>query len=139
MTDFELRAGTDQDLPLVYSATAKSLRSSPLYRDITRDQYSEVMNGLVTRMTAQPWELTIAHPTGFPREVAGFVMARHGEKHAIGFVYVKEPYRRQGVGRALLDAATGGETDFLAVLAQPKVLGWCRDAGLRPQLSPYYL
>lgn len=139
MNDFEPLPGTDQDLPIVYSSAARSLRSSPLYRDLPNDQWTEVINALITRMTTAPWQLTIAHPTGYPNEVAGFVMARHGSKPAIGFVYVKEPYRRQGVGRALLESATRGETEFLAILAQPKVLGWCRDAGLRPQLSPYYL
>ena len=39
----------------------------------------------------------------------------------------------------LLEAVTQGRPDFLAVLAQPMVLGWCRDRGMRPQLSPYYL
>jgi hypothetical protein len=39
----------------------------------------------------------------------------------------------------LLESVTQGRPDFLVVLAQPKVLGWCRDKGLRPQLSPYYL
>jgi hypothetical protein len=47
--------------------------------------------------------------------------------------------RGQGVGRMLLESVTNGRPDFLAVLAQPKVLGWCRDRGLKPQLSPYYL
>jgi GNAT superfamily N-acetyltransferase len=138
VSDFELRPGTNQDLALVYSATAKSLRSSPLYRDIPADQWTEVVNGLVGRMTRDPWQLTIAYPIGFETEVAGFVLGRP-DKPAIGSVYVKSAYRRQGVARMLLESVTQGRPDFLAVLAQPRVLGWCRDRGMRPQLSPYYL
>jgi predicted component of type VI protein secretion system len=74
MNDFELRPGTGQDLPIVFSATAKSLRSSPLYRDLAADQWRDIVNGLVTRMTSAPWHLTIAHPTGYPSEVAGFLL-----------------------------------------------------------------
>jgi GNAT superfamily N-acetyltransferase len=138
VSDFELRPGTDQDLPIVYSATAKSLRSSPLYRDLPPDQWTQIVNGLIARMTTAPWQLTIATPTGFPSEVAGFVLGRP-DKPAIGSVYVKSAYRRQGVARMLLESVTSGRPDFLAVLAQPRVLGWCRDEGLKPQLSPYYL
>ena len=145
MGEFQLRTGSDEDLAIVHSAAAKSLRSSPLYRDVPPDQYTEVMNGLVTRMTAAPWQLTIAHPTGYPSEVAGFVLHRTGHTHrgqpipVVGFLYTKEPYRRQGVARQLLQHATNGCPDFLAVLAQPRVLSMCRDRGLKPQLSPYLL
>jgi ribosomal protein S18 acetylase RimI-like enzyme len=141
VTDFELRPGTAEDLPLVYSATAKSLRSSPYYRDIPADQWTEIVNGLVRRMTVTPWQLTVATPTGFPNEVAGFVLHRQTEqgKPVIGVAYVKSAYRLRGLGRHLLDHATQGRPDFLAVLAQPKVLGWCRDKAPRPQLSPLYL
>jgi hypothetical protein len=123
MSDFELRPGTDQDLPLVYSATARSLRSSLLYRDLPPDQWRDIVNGLIARMTTSPWQLTIACPTGFETEVAGFVLGKNAEKPVIGFLYVKETYRRKGVARVLLESVTGGAPDFLAVLAQPKVLG----------------
>lgn len=141
MTDFELRPGTDQDHALVYSATAKSLRSSPLYSDLPPDQYTQVMNGIVLRMLQAPWELTIAHPTGFPTEIAGFVLHRQTEqrKPGLGYVYVKSAYRRRGLGRQLLDHATQGQTDLIAVLGQPKIMGVCRDKGYRVQLSPYFL
>jgi hypothetical protein len=139
LSDFELRPGTDQDLPLVYSATAKSLRSSPYYRDLPPDQWTEIVNGLIGRMTQDPWQLTIVYPIGFPTEVAGFVLGRKAEKPVIGLVYVKEAYRRKGVSRLLLESVTGGAPDFLAVLAQPRVLGMMRGKGLRPQLSPYFL
>jgi protein required for attachment to host cells len=43
------------------------------------------------------------------------------------------------VARHLLESVTNGRPDFLAVLAQPRVLGMLRDEGLRPQLSPSYL
>jgi GNAT superfamily N-acetyltransferase len=138
VSDFTVRPGTAKDFPLVYSATAKSLRLSPLYRDLSPDQWREIVHGLIVRMTTSHWKLTIATPTGFPTEVVGFVLGRP-DKPAVGFPYTKEPYRRQGVARRLLEAVTQGRPDFLAVLAQPKVLGWCRDRGLKPQQSPYYL
>jgi GNAT superfamily N-acetyltransferase len=139
VSDFELRPGTNQDLALVYSATAKSLRSSPLYRDLPPDQWREIVNGLIGRMTVEPWQLTVAYPTGFPTEVAGFVLGKRAEKPVIGFAYVKEAYRQKGVARMLLESVTNGRPDFLTVLAQPRVLGWCRDRGMRVQLSPYLL
>jgi hypothetical protein len=37
-TDFTLRPGTTTDHPLIYSSTAKSLRSSPYYADVPPDR-----------------------------------------------------------------------------------------------------
>jgi GNAT superfamily N-acetyltransferase len=141
MSEFELRAGTGADHPLIYSATAKSLRSSPLYRDLPPDQYTQGMNGIVSRMLLEPWSQTIAYPQGYPDEIAGFVLHRQTEqgKPVIGVVYVKSAYRLRGLGRQLLEHATHGQADFLAVLAQPRTLSWCRDRGLNPQLSPLFL
>ncbi len=141
MTDFELRPATEADHRFIYSATAKSLRSSPLYADLPPDQYTQVMNGVVSRMLQPPWTQTIAHPTGYPDEIAGFVLHRQTEqgKPVIGVTYVKEPYRRQGLGRQLLEHATHHAHDFLVVLAQPRVLNMCRNHELKPQLSPFYL
>lgn len=141
MSDFTLRQATDKDLPVVYRSAARSLRSSPLYRDLPDDQWTEIINGLITRMTTAPWQLTIAHPTGYPDEIAGFALHRqtHHGKPVIGVLYVKTAYRCMGIGRQLLNHVTNGRTDFLVVLAQPKVLGMCRDRGYLPQLSPYFL
>jgi hypothetical protein len=138
VSDFELRPGIEQDHALFYRSTTRSLWPPPYYRDLPGDLGPEISNGIVARMIQTPWELTIANPTGFPTEVAGFVLHRQTDsKPAIGFLYFKEVYRRQRVARMLLEHATNGRPEFLAVLAQPQVLGWCRDRGLRPQLSPF--
>ncbi len=141
MSDFDLRPGTEADHRLIFSATAKSLRSSPLYADLPPDQYTQVMNGVVGRMLVEPWEVAVAHPTGYPDEIAGFVLHRQTEqgKPVIGVTYVKSAYRRMGIGRQLLEHATKNNPDFVVVLAQPRMLNVARDHGLRPQLSPFYL
>ncbi len=117
-----------------------SLRSRPLYADLSQDQYTQVLNGIVTKMHSSPWSQTIAHPQGYPDEIAGFVLHRHSDqgKPVIGYLFVKAPCRRQGVARILLEHGAA-KTDFLAVQAQPRVLTMARDRGLKPQLSPYLL
>jgi GNAT superfamily N-acetyltransferase len=50
--------------------------------------------------------------------------------------YVKSAYRRMGIGRQLLNHATNGSSEFVAVLAQSTALRTCRDRGLLATLSP---
>lgn len=143
MSAFQLRPGTEADHPFIYSATTRSLWTSPYYRDVPA--WPEVAKGVVARMLLAPWSVTIAYPKDLPDEIAGFVLHRAGQTHdhrpipVIGVVYVKNVYRLLGVGRQLLEHATNREPDFLTVLATPKTLGMCRDRGLKPQLSPYFL
>ena len=146
MNDFELRPATAEDHAFIQASTARSLRSSLYCTDLPDDVYTQVVNGYLQRMLASPWACTIAHPTGYPHELAGFVLhaQSQGSEHnpprpVVGFLYVAHPYRRQGVATMLLRHATSGQHDFLAVLATPKALGWARDRGLKPQLSPWWL
>ena|SRR5450432_1805784 len=122
MSDFEIRTGTAKDHALIYRSATRSLWPTPYFRDVPGDQWAEIAKGIVTRMLQAPWKLTIATPNGFPTEVAGFVTHRQTTTHkgqvvpVVGFLYVKEPYRRQGVARSLLESVTRGRPDFLAVL-----------------------
>jgi len=131
--DFQFRPATSQDHPLIYSATAKSLRSSPYYTDLPGPQYTQLVNHVVGNMLARPWQQTIAHPQDYPQEIAGFIL--HSSQ-ALGFCYVKEGYRERGLGRQLLEHATASK-EIVAVLAQPKVIAKLRDKGYRVRLSPY--
>ncbi len=140
--DFIIRKATDQDAPFIFSSVAKSWRSSPYAIDLDDDTYKVVINQIVTTWFTSPkWTITVAHPEGFPDEIAGYITHAQTQKGkpVLGFLYVKTAYRRMGIGRQLLEHVLQGKTEFVAVLAHPRVLGMCRDRGLRPQLSPYFL
>jgi GNAT superfamily N-acetyltransferase len=132
---------------LVYSATAKSLRSNPLHGDLTDAQYTPLINGIVGRMLVEPWQLTIAHPCEVEEEVAGFVLWRaiRGGIPCIGYLYVKADYRRRGVGGMLGDyvlAQTAPDPVLRSVLTAPRkgqVGKWLQRKAMRVQLSPYLL
>ena len=133
MSDFAIRLGTPDDHPLVYSATAHALRFSPFYVDLGQREYTEAINAVLSRLL-RSWTLYVAVVEAVQDEIAGFVLCQPGK--ALATLYVKKVYRRRGVARTLLDAAS--LRDFLAVFYRPHPFKLAMAKGYHPRLSPYY-
>jgi GNAT superfamily N-acetyltransferase len=133
MSDFEVRIGASADYPLVYGATAATLRGASWYADLDENAYQSAMRTVLARALAS-WTLLVAIVAAVPDEIAGFLLCRPGV--AAVSLYVKRPYRRRGVARMLLDA--GRLKDFVAVLGSPRAFKLAREKGYTVALSPYF-
>lgn len=133
MSDFAVRLGVPTDFPLVYSSTAHALRFSPLYVDLGQREYTDAINAILSRLLAS-WTLYVAVVDAVPDEIAGYVLCQPG--NACASVYVKQPYRRRGCARMLMEAAS--LRDFVSVFYRPQPFKLAMAKGYRPRLSPYY-
>lgn len=134
MSDFAVRQGVKEDEALVYNATARALRFSPLYVDLTQDQYTAAINAIVSRMLMS-WTLYVAVFVNVPDEIAGFLLCQPGK--ALGSIFVKRDYRQRGVARMLMEAAS--LRDFVSVFYRPQPFKLAHAKGYRPRLSPYFV
>ena len=133
MSDFAIRQGVESDHALVYNATARALRFSPLYVDLTQEQYTAQINAIVSRMLAS-WTLYVAVFVNVPDEIAGFLLCLPGK--ALGSIFVKQSYRQRGVARTLMEAASLRE--FVSVFYRPQPFKLAQTKGYLPRLSPYF-
>jgi GNAT superfamily N-acetyltransferase len=137
---FQIRRGTPADHTFVYSATARTLRSSPYYAGLPHDTYGVVIDEALRSRLAHPdWLLWIAFPTDRPTEVGGFILSNG---LAVASIYVRSEFRRRGVGRMLLDAAGVAARPgdrVRAVLGSAKAFWLARQKGLAVQFSPYFI
>lgn len=133
MSDFAVRLGVPSDFAFVYSSTARALRFSPLYVDLGQHEYTEAINAVLSKLLAS-WTLYVAVVEAVPDEIAGYVLCQPGK--ALATIYCKQPYRRRGVAKTLLEAAS--LRDFVAVFYRPHPFKLAMAKGYRPRLSPYY-
>lgn len=99
---------TADELKFVFDAWSNSFRKSPwagcipnhLYDQVSRETARTILDrGAVVLVAVTP----IDGQEG--RRVMGFVVVEPN-RNVLHFLYVKEMYRRLGIGRALLEAAT---------------------------------
>jgi hypothetical protein len=139
MSDFEIRPGCTDDHRLVYSATARSMRSSPYYEDMPPETYNAFFSAWVSaRLQSPAWSLSVACVAEVPDEIAGFLLYRPGTPPAVGMVYVKDPYRLRGCAKLLLNTAgfRGGQR-YPAVLGSPRRFELANGKRFYLRLSPY--
>ncbi len=133
MSDFAIRQGVPEDHALVYNATARALRFSPLYVDLPPQDYTDAINAIVSRMLMH-WKLYVAVFVEVPDEIAGFLLCQPGK--ALGSIFVKKAYRQRGVARTLMEAASLRE--FVSVFYRPQPFKLAQAKGYHPRLSPYF-
>jgi hypothetical protein len=98
--DIQIRAGRDDERPLVFQSFIREYRRSPYAKDVP----AEVLMVMLTRLL-EAWGFTVAVEPDAD-EVLGFIVAQAPNR--VGWLQVKRPYRRNGVARALI-TATGIE------------------------------
>lgn len=99
-----IRPAAEADQSFIRDSWRKSLWKNVVDRDIvTWDDFFDGMNDLWD--TIDPRALyTVAEFKDVPGEILGYAV--HLSEQNCLWVYVKKPYRRQGIGTALLRGAT---------------------------------
>lgn len=124
---FELRAAEPADRPFWSSAWARSYRRSRWAGTVPNHLYFDVERTKVDGLLARGMRVHLAHVPGDPQALLGFVAwePRESDLPHLVYLYVKDPYRRSGLGTQLLDATVGRKflyshrTDAAAFFQRP--------------------
>jgi GNAT superfamily N-acetyltransferase len=95
-----LRAGGSADVPFILSSWLKCYRQSPAVSAIRTDRYFRRHHAVLERLLARPTaRVTIAAYRDDPDTIFGWAVT---EGDVLHFLYVKDKFRAQGIGRRLL-------------------------------------
>lgn len=98
---YEIRTGTDADLPFVYGSWLESYKESKLARAVRTSIYLTRHHDLVERLLDRPSvRLRVAHPPGDPVVILGWAVVE--EPLTLHYVLVKHQFRGHGVAKALV-------------------------------------
>lgn len=96
------RLAEETDLPFVYMSIVKTLMKSTHWGWLSADFLIKHHNSYIENCLKRPTtKLVIAHPHDDPPTILGFLLAE--PKSILHFVYVKEPFRRYGLAKAMLE------------------------------------
>ena len=112
--EFDVPSG--EEYSLVFDSWARSFRKSPWAGCIPNHLYDQVSRACIGELLNRSKVIVVARThdhEGKPlpaRRVMGYSVSEPGVLH---WLYVKDDYRGQGVGRALLDVTTNGWEQFV--------------------------
>lgn len=97
----EIRAATQTDLPFIYSTWLRSYRhashfAKKISNEIFFDMHHRVIDGFIDRGGL----VYVAHPKGEPEVILGYICVEPNQP-MIQYVYVKKPFRKMGIAKAL--------------------------------------
>lgn len=99
----EYRAMTPGDLPLVLDSWGKGWRESPWSGVVPNNRWHEVFVDAVTQLLARGAVVEVAGVRGRPEAILGYAASeRVRDGLALHYVYVKDFYRRGGLGSELV-------------------------------------
>lgn len=109
----DIRRATDDDLGSIIGPWSQEMRHAPWSRGMPDDLYFPAQKQVIKKLLRRAITLVAADPEdGW--HTYGFVTFETAMVH---FLYVKDTFRRMGIGRKLLDSAIGGTAHV--VLTQP--------------------
>lgn len=94
------------DEDFVYSTYLKSYAQSISCRAIPLDLYNAGARRRLDRLLNSDTNILIAHPPETPEMIYGWLALR--DEQVVHYIYVKRPYRQQGIAKALLAPQLGG-------------------------------
>ena len=128
MSEFAIRAFRETDYPFVRSSFLEWLHETEHFRRMAYGPFKAFLGPILDSLL-DSWEVLVCHPEGDEDEIAGWVLFSQ-EEQAIGFVYTKkDPWRKMGVARRLLEA-TGIPID-----RQVRALFWSKRARLLARIK----
>ena len=106
MINYTLRSVEPDDSNFIYSSWLKSNRKSDTHKRLTNDIYYHY-EGLKITSLLEKSAIIVACNKDNPSQIFGWcVVELIHNRPVIHFIYVKYPYRRLGLGKALLTAVT---------------------------------
>lgn len=94
------RSGVAADHALVIDSVVTTYRQSPHAQGANNQVIASLVEAL---LFSDSWRLVIAHPEGEPDTILGFAMHGIGFRFpSIAWLQVRGPFRRHGIGKALL-------------------------------------
>lgn len=103
MQDLIIRDAEPGEENFVYNSWLHSYRSSHFARPIESKTYYAFHHAIIERILARPTcTVLIATHKDTPTIILGYLVLESLEKPTIHFVYVKQPFRRLGIAKALL-------------------------------------
>lgn len=109
--EIEIRAGRDDERPLVLQSFVREYRRSPYAKEVPPNALAAMMTRLL-----DAWGFLVAVEPETD-EVLGFIVSGSGNR--VGWLQVKRPYRRLGVARLLVAAAGIQRGDVLTPFFLP--------------------
>lgn len=109
--DLKFDRPTDDEMALVFDAWVSSFRKSPWAGCVRNDMWTTVQRATIAGILARGAEITVVLAPTVPgvftgRRVMGYAVAEP-RLETLHWIYVKDDYRRKGVGRALLNHVAG--------------------------------
>jgi hypothetical protein len=107
--DFDIRPGAPDDQAFIFTTWLKCMsRESDFAKHILPDLFMRTHHGVAERALDRS-SVHVAHAMGEESVILGYLVTE-GSGGMVHFAYVKRPFRRSGIFRALLDSA-GVDTD----------------------------
>jgi GNAT superfamily N-acetyltransferase len=105
MTSLAFRKATAADMAFVVDSFIDSYRTSHAAGLIVMTDWRAVMVRQLALMFQRPGvEAVVAyHPEAESSDLYGWLAVEHGTPPLVLYVYVKQPYRRMGIAKALLE------------------------------------
>ena len=137
---FGIRVGTPEDMDFIADSWRRSYDDSPWARCPGGLREYISTQSQVIQQCLKTSDVVVAHPVepdNVPTQIMGWMCYRGTVVH---YVYVKAPFRRQGIGTALVEGTLGNPTRIyhthrLANVAQAKwVVGMCASFDYNPAL-----
>lgn len=99
---FRTRNVCSTDYAFLFSSFLRTMRDEPVAEHIGNDAFYGTWKRAFEDVLAT-FDVLVAHPVGDEDEIAGYIAWK---ARTLGFLYVKrDPWRRMGVARLLLDAS----------------------------------
>lgn len=105
ISPFKIRSATKEDISFLFSSWLKSFRDSgTMCRNITNTVYFESHHKLIERILRRA-SVNVACDADHPDQLFGYIVAETIDGiFVLHYIYVKHPFRRTGIGSALLNS-----------------------------------
>jgi GNAT superfamily N-acetyltransferase len=141
-----IREGRSSDHALVIDSIVQTYRASPHAQGASNAALASLVEPLLAAPDSH-WRLAVAHPEDDDDTILGFILFGVGFRvPTIGWVHVRGPFRRHGIGRVLLRHALGDQLPrevHVAFLVQrvddgsPSLVDVARRHGVNVRFRPY--
>lgn len=107
--EIQIRPAEPDDIKFVMSSWKKSWRVSPWAGTIRNDEFYASIRSTIDGLIGRGATIQIACLPSKPAQILGWICAETLADGicCIHYIYVKDPYFRLGIGKALIDASAG--------------------------------